>query len=237
VLRAENAESALAVLKGGAKIDLLFTDVVMPGPMNTREMARRARELIPGLKILFTSGYTQNAIVHNGRLDADVFLLSKPYRKDDLARKLRSLLDVPGVDFAPAPIVQTELRPVPQAEAKSVSLKKALVVEDMALIRMTTVDMLAEIGLEAAEAGDGLSALDLLANDADIDVMIADLGLPGMSGRELVAEVRRRRPELKIVIASGDADAKTRSDEALAGVVFLPKPYDIEQLRRAVLAS
>ena len=156
VLRAENAESALGVLNGGAKIDLLFTDVVMPGTMNTRELARRARQLNPEIKILFTSGYTQNAIVHNGRLDADVFLLSKPYRKDDLARKLRSLLDVPEAGSAPAPIIQTELRPMSQATSDRQLFKKALVVEDMALIRMTTVDMLAEIGLDAAEAGDGI---------------------------------------------------------------------------------
>jgi signal transduction histidine kinase/DNA-binding response OmpR family regulator len=239
VLRAESAETALAVLKGGAKIDLLFTDVVMPGTMPTRELARQARQLDPDIKILFTSGYTQNAIVHNGRLDADVFLLSKPYRKDDLARKLRSLLDAPAAVSAPAPIVQTELRPMSQmpGESKPAQFKKALIVEDMALIRMTTVDMLAEIGLEAAEAGDGQSALDLLDGDPEIDVVIADLGLPGMSGRELIAEVRRRRPDLRIVVASGDTDGKTRSDGALAGVVFLPKPYDIEQLRRAVLAG
>ena len=58
-----------------------------------------------------------------------------------------------------------------------------------------------------------------------------------MSGRELVAEVRRRRPELKIVVASGDTDGKTRSEDVLAGVVFLAKPYDIEQLRRAVFTG
>ena len=120
---------------------------------------------------------------------------------------------------------------------KTVDVRKALVVEDMALIRMTTVDMLAELGLDAVEAGDGKSALDLIDGDPDIDVMIADLGLPGVSGRELVAEVRRRRPELRIVVASGDSGAKTRGEDVFAGVVFLPKPYDIEQLRRAVLAS
>src|SRR6202034_3812711 len=91
VLKAENAEQGLAVISSGARIDLLFTDVVMPGPMNTREFARRAQEMRPGLKVLYTSGYTQNAIVHNGRLDDDAFLLSKPYRKDELARKLRSV--------------------------------------------------------------------------------------------------------------------------------------------------
>jgi CheY-like chemotaxis protein len=122
-------------------------------------------------------------------------------------------------------------------DANAAGFKKALVVEDIGLIRMTTVDMLAELGLQVAEAGDGKSALELLDSDPQINLIIADLGLPGMSGRDLVAEVRRRRPDLKIVIASGDTDDKTRSEEALAGVVFLAKPYDFEQLQRAVLAS
>ncbi|MGD0143033.1 MAG: response regulator [Rhizomicrobium sp.] len=230
VLKAENAEQALAILSGGATVDLLFTDVVMPGAVTARELARRARESDPAIKILFTSGYTQNAIVHNGRLDDDVFLLSKPYRKNDLARKLRSLLDSRDARPQHPSIVQTPSRPA----AQPTGFKKALVVEDIALIRITTVDMLAEIGLQSVEAGDGLSALKLVDSDPQIDVMIADLGLPGMSGRELVAEVRRRRPDLKIVIASGDTGGKTRSEAVLAGVVFLAKPYDIEQLRRAV---
>ena len=91
VQRAENAEAALKLLESGAPVDLLFTDVVMPGAISTREFTRRAQEMFPRLLVLYTSGYTQNAIVHNGRLDDDAFLLSKPYRKDELARKLRSV--------------------------------------------------------------------------------------------------------------------------------------------------
>ena len=91
VQRAENAQTALKLLESGVKVDLLFTDVVMPGGISTREFTRRAQEMLPGLLVLYTSGYTQNAIVHNGRLDDDAFLLSKPYRKDELARKLRSV--------------------------------------------------------------------------------------------------------------------------------------------------
>jgi CheY-like chemotaxis protein len=83
VHRAEDAESALAMLAAGEKFDLLFTDVVMPGNLPTREFTRRAQEMIPDLLVLYTSGYTQNAIVHNGKLDDDAFLLSKPYRKDE----------------------------------------------------------------------------------------------------------------------------------------------------------
>lgn len=92
VLKASNGEQALRILEGGAKVDLLFTDVVMPGPVRSTELAKAAKILLPDLKVLFTSGYTQNAIVHGGRLDPGVHLLSKPYGREQLARKLRELL-------------------------------------------------------------------------------------------------------------------------------------------------
>jgi CheY-like chemotaxis protein len=92
VLKANDAEQALAVVASGVHIDLLFTDVVMPGPLRSPEMAKRAVQMLPGLKALFTSGYTQNAIVHGGRLDPGVELLSKPYSRQQLARKVRRVL-------------------------------------------------------------------------------------------------------------------------------------------------
>jgi PAS domain S-box-containing protein len=91
-LEARDAESALALVEGGAHVDLVFTDVVMPGRLRTREFARRLNELRPGLPVLFTSGYTDNAIIHQGRLDEGVHLISKPYAKADLARRLAHLL-------------------------------------------------------------------------------------------------------------------------------------------------
>ncbi|MEG2963288.1 MAG: hybrid sensor histidine kinase/response regulator, partial [Janthinobacterium sp.] len=84
--------SALALLGTGVAIDLLFTDVVMPGPVSSKELARQARLLLPDLAVLFTSGYTHNAIMQGGRLDPGVELLSKPYRREDLARRIRHLL-------------------------------------------------------------------------------------------------------------------------------------------------
>jgi signal transduction histidine kinase len=76
--------------------DLLFTDVVMPGGMSGRQLAEEARKRQPGLRILFTSGYTENAIVHHGRLDPGVHLLNKPYRRSDLAVKVRQALRAPA---------------------------------------------------------------------------------------------------------------------------------------------
>lgn len=93
VLKADNGESALAIIESGEAIDLLFTDVVMPGAVRSPDLARKAKELIPDIAVLFTSGYTQNAIVHGGRLDPGVELLSKPYRREQLARKIRRIID------------------------------------------------------------------------------------------------------------------------------------------------
>jgi PAS domain S-box-containing protein len=90
---ASNAAEALKILDGGAAPDLLFTDVIMPGGVDGRQLADQARRRRPSLKVLFTSGYTQTAIVHHGRLDPGVLLLAKPYRKIDLARKIRTALD------------------------------------------------------------------------------------------------------------------------------------------------
>ncbi|MDE2376840.1 MAG: PAS domain S-box protein [Bradyrhizobium sp.] len=91
-LEAADAAEALALIDGDAVIDLLFTDVIMPGQMNGRQLADEAARRRPQLKTLFTSGYTHNAIVHHGRLDSGVLLLAKPYRKSELARMIRTAL-------------------------------------------------------------------------------------------------------------------------------------------------
>ena len=93
ILMAQTAEAALPILESDAQIDLLFTDVGLPGKMGGKALAERAEALRPGLPVLYSSGYTQNSIIHQGRLDADVELLSKPYKKADLARRLRTVLN------------------------------------------------------------------------------------------------------------------------------------------------
>jgi PAS domain S-box-containing protein len=94
---AANAQEALDIVDSGAEFDLLFTDVIMAGPMNGRRLADEIARRRPPLKVLFTSGYTENAIVHHGRLDPGVLLLVKPYRKRDLAKMLRRALDASNV--------------------------------------------------------------------------------------------------------------------------------------------
>jgi PAS domain S-box-containing protein len=92
VLRAKNADSALVIIESGAKIDLLFTDIVMPGTLRAPELARKAKQKIPGIVVLFTTGYAENAALHGGRLDFGINLVTKPYARDQLGRKLRQIL-------------------------------------------------------------------------------------------------------------------------------------------------
>jgi CheY-like chemotaxis protein len=89
---AADAAEALAIVEADEIIDLLFTDVIMPGGVNGRQLADQVQTRRPGSKVLFTSGYTENAIIHHGRLDAGVLLLVKPYRKSDLAKMIRKAL-------------------------------------------------------------------------------------------------------------------------------------------------
>jgi PAS domain S-box-containing protein len=92
VLEARDGATALQALERN-HVDLLFTDVVMPGGMNGRQLADEALRRRPGLKVLFTTGYTRNAIVHHGRLDAGVHMIGKPFSFGDLSAKVRAVLD------------------------------------------------------------------------------------------------------------------------------------------------
>ncbi|MDQ2988371.1 MAG: response regulator, partial [Pseudomonadota bacterium] len=92
VLDAHDGASAARLLRSGVAIDVLFTDVVMPGPVTSTELARIARQLLPSIAVLFTSGYTQNALLTGGRLDEGVQLLGKPYRREQLAHRIREVL-------------------------------------------------------------------------------------------------------------------------------------------------
>lgn len=96
VIEAADGDAAMVHLQRPGRIDLLFTDIVLPGRTG-RELATEAQALRPGLRVLFTTGYSRNAIIHHGRLDAGVHLLTKPFTYDQLAQRIRDVLDVPSV--------------------------------------------------------------------------------------------------------------------------------------------
>jgi PAS domain S-box-containing protein len=221
VLKAGDAASALAIIASGMPIDLLFTDVVMPGPLRSPDLARKARELLPQLAVLFTSGYTENAIVHGGRLDAGVDLLGKPYTRAALAQKIRQVLTSQKQKLAQA---ASAIRAADQP-------LRVMLVEDDEPLRAMTAELLEHFGYVVAQAGDAESALEQLAmcTQGGADILITDLELPGMSGDMLATRARQLKPQLGVIFASGRGNESGFKD-----AVHLLKPYDLDALKGAV---
>lgn len=226
VVQAQDAASALAILESGQRFDLLFSDVMMPGPLRSTELASRARALSPAIEVLYTSGYAENAIVHGGRLDPGVNLLSKPYRREQLATKVRQILDRRVMSPSGAGD-----RIGAGAEAPPAGIApRVLLVEDNADLLDLTLMMLEELGHEAIGVPTAEEALALL-EAGPYAMLVTDVTLPKMSGIELVHRVRQRYPQMPVAVASGYG----RSSE-LDGtdVHYLKKPYQLMDLKAVV---
>jgi signal transduction histidine kinase/CheY-like chemotaxis protein len=212
VLEAPNGKAALDFLRGHPEVDLLFTDVGLPGGMNGRQLAEAARKLNRRLKVLFTTGYARNAIVHDGKLDPGVQLLTKPFTYAALSAKVRDMLDARN---APARI---------------------LVVEDEDLIQMLLSAQLEDLGFDAEITGSAAAAMSKLALlQGEFAAAIVDLGLPDAKGNSLVNEIRALYPRLPIVISSGYDQATLQTQFAAEqNIEFLSKPFTAEQLEAAI---
>ncbi len=182
--------------------------------MNGRQLAEEARKRRANLKVLFTTGYARNAIVHDGRLDPGVELLTKPFTQAALGEKLRDIID-----------------------AKSTPAR-VLLVEDETLIQMLAEEYLEEVGIKvdtAVSATEALNKLRLIPGG--VDALIIDMGLPDRTGDALVREVRSIYPSLPIVIASGQReDELRRLFKDTPAIVFVRKPYTANELRAAIRA-
>ncbi len=236
VLKAGDGQSALAVIQSGVTIDLLFTDVVMPGPIRSTELVRQARALLPELEVLFTSGYTENAIVHGGRLDPGVSLLSKPYRREDLARKIRHLLRNRQQRLAVREAQAARARagaPTSAPTAVKEGGLRILLVEDDEPIREAAEELLQDMGHQVVAVKSGEEAREALKAER-FDLLFTDVSLPGLSGIELARHAVRQHPGLRVIIASGYGGLAAEGEEGVEGAVLLPKPYDLSRIERAL---
>ncbi len=242
VLKARDAQGALTIIESGMPIDLLFTDVVMPGNLKSPEVARKARERLPNMAVLFTSGYTENSIVHGGRLDEGVDLLTKPYTREALAKKLRQVLAAQAQKNEKVSMSTGSSASLPSGgnighsgpTTKSADKPKILVCEDDWMIRASVMDILESKGyvvIESADAAQALHAFD----SHKIDLLLTDVGLPDMSGVELVKTIRARLPQLPVIFATGndtvsgiDLDDQTH---------ILQKPYGSDALHELIVHS
>ena len=238
VLKAKDAQSALTIVESGVAIDLLFTDVVMPGPLRSPELARKSRERLPGIAVLYTSGYAENAIVHGGRLDEGVELLSKPYTREALARKIRHVLrNQRQRGLARSSTSHAAPRQAGgQVENAAPRRLNVLLIEDDAIIRLSTSDMLSSLGHSVAEAANGKQALEILEKSA-FDIIVADLALPDMAGDELAVNAVKRQPDLRVIFATGRQALP--NNERLDGLraVLLNKPYREKDIAEALQAA
>ncbi|TDY21957.1 PAS domain S-box-containing protein [Paraburkholderia sp. BL6665CI2N2] len=233
VLKADDAQSALVIIQSGVHIDLMFTDVVMPGTMRTTELAKLATRLLPHLKVLFTSGYTQNAIVHGGRLDPGVQLLGKPYSREQLASKIRRILGANDTASAQPSLPSSPAVPLRQEPSRVPASLTILVVDDDHSSREATSELLISIGYEVRQAADAETGLGVLMT-GKIDVLLTDIVLPGRSGVELAKEAIERRPGIRIVFVSGGT-APT-PEEVGFDCASLRKPFTIGQLHALLTA-
>jgi len=230
VLKAVDGQSALSLLRRGAAVDLLFTDVVMPGPVRSPDLARQAQALLPDLEVLFTSGYTEDAIVHGGRLDPGVHLLGKPYRSEDLARKVRQLLD----HRAQRRAAQALPTPEPAREPDKKRRLRVLLVEDDEDIRSSAYELLGMLGHDVVAVSSAEEASEVLTVDS-FELLFTDVTLPGRSGVELAREAVRLKPGLRVLIASGHGNGVLSAEDTLRlGALVLPKPYALFQLQKVL---
>lgn len=209
VLEAGDAASALEIVERQAEIQLLFTDLGLPGPMDGKGLAERIHAIRPTIKILITTAYAGAALIHDGRLDEGVQLLSKPFSFVGLANRIRELLDGPDPEDA-----------------------RILVVDDEVLLRTLLVDVLGAAGLQAEEAGTFHEARAKIHSAGDnLAAAIIDLGLPDRRGDQLIAEIRRLRPRLPIILATGFADENIRREFSGDPLLrIMTKPFKPELL-------
>ncbi|MEX3935151.1 PAS domain S-box protein [Paraburkholderia phymatum] len=233
VLKADDAQSALAIVQSGTHIDLMFTDVVMPGTMRSTELAKLATRMLPHLKVLFTSGYTQNAIVHGGRLDPGVHLLSKPYSREQLASKIRRLLGPAGTTDVQPPLAPSSAVPPSSEPSYAAASLAILVVDDDNGSREVVSELLTSMGYDVRQAADAEEGLRALMT-GKTDVLLTDIALPGRSGVELARAAIERNPGIRIVFASG-RDAPT-PEEVGFDCKSLRKPFTIGQLHALIAA-
>jgi PAS domain S-box-containing protein len=226
VLQAPDARSALSIIESGVALDLLFTDVVMPGTMRSPELAAMARQRMPDLAVLFTSGYTENSIVHAGRLDEGVELLSKPYTQEALALKLREVLSSRVRISLPngAPSAQPSRR-------VGAEPSRILLCEDDASIRSTVKDMLESRGYVVVDVGSAEMAIEKYRRES-IDLLVTDLTLPGTSGIDLTQQLRQIDAALPVVFTTGRFDKDGGLLDARTKVLL--KPYSGDALVQAI---
>ncbi|MBR0809899.1 response regulator [Bradyrhizobium diazoefficiens] len=216
VFEAADARAALEVLQCQPNVDLLFTDLGLPGGIDGKGLAEQARLMRPSLRVLITSAYADNSLIHEGRLAPDIDLLIKPFSFVALATRVRKALDSGPIG---APVGA-----------------RILLVEDEFLLQIFLVEGLAEHGLQTETAASFREALaKFQGSGTQFAAAIVDLGLPDRPGHELIREIRASRPDLPVILTTGYAKDDIRARFADdARLEILTKPFNASDIANAL---
>ena len=209
MLEAHDGPAALRLIdRTDVAIDLLFTDVVMPA-MSGRELAEAAHAIRPRLRVLYTSGYTRNAIVHGGRLDPGVEMIAKPFTYQALSTKVRDVLDASGSG-------------------------RLLLVEGDDGIRVLAAEALVAAGYAVDAAANAAEALGRMrAAGGGYDAVVLDLDLPDARGPALAMELRAMHADLPLMLSFSHAPGAGVPQDACCGRIA--KPWRAEDMREALM--
>ena len=222
VVEAGSSEEALALRDTLSTIDLLLTDVILGG-MNGQELADRLLAARPGIKVLYMSGYTQNAMSSRGILDSVLNFLPKPFRPDDLLAKVGEVL---AQDH--------------DAASDQVA-RQILVVDDDSQVRSFLATLLETDGYNVLQASNGKEA-QALCREAAFDLVITDLVMPEQEGLETIHVIRRNWPDISVIAISGAfGGAYLELARKLGANAILRKPFEPEailsEVRRLIRQS
>ncbi len=220
VLEAMEGTDALRIAEQQKAIDLLLTDVVMPR-MSGAETAARLLAVRPGLKLLYMSGYTDDAVVLHGVQRSEAALVQKPITPELLLSKVREVLDSP-------------LAPASEGTAAASRRARVLVIDDEPMMRRLVLHSLCDH--EVVLKGDAREALALLAAGESFDVILCDLNMPGMNGMEFHAALTPLQAKRVLFVTGGALADPAEQFLKQAAVRVLTKPVEVGQLRAAVAA-
>ncbi len=227
VLVADTGTDAMSLVeRRGGNIDLLLTDVIMPR-MSGREVATRLQRQLPGLAVLFMSGYTQTAIVQNGALESGLQFLAKPFTPTQLLTRVREVLAARPQGTRTVPD-STAAAPAPRAP------RRIVVADDDPGLRALLAATLGAAGYQVLQADNGRDALRLCVVDG-ADLLLTDLVMPDQEGLETIARMREQLPEVPVVAMSGAFDGGfLEIARAMGAVAVLPKPFTPAQVLQVV---
>jgi PAS domain S-box-containing protein len=230
VLVAEHGQEAIALVEArGGKVDLVLTDVVMPR-MGGREVATSLQQRVPGLGVLFMSGYTQSAIVQNGALESGLNFLAKPFMPVELLARVREVLAArtagagdAGPDRAPMKVTSAAATP-----------RRIVVADDEPGLRLLLAATLSGAGYDVIQADNGLEAVRL-CEGGRVDLLLTDLVMPDHEGLETIRRMRAERPDIPVVAMSGALDGE-RLDvaRAMGAAAVIEKPFTPDHVVKVV---